>query len=556
MKKKILINVSLLVAASIIITFILMNVVVYQRTIAEMKISVESEIGYVKEALQRFGDDYLTQEVGAITESRITLIGTNGEILFETLQETGELDNHSERPEVREAFQYGVGSDLRTSSTMDKEMFYYAVKLDDGRVLRMCRATSSVFENIKSSIGFGVVLLLLFIVVAIMLTEKMAKRLVEPINRLNLNEPLVNVEYEELSPLLVRIHEQNRQIREQMQRLKQNQEEYLAITEHMKDGLIITNQDVVLSINRAAQQLFGVAADKCLGRDIITVSRNKQLREAFQGALSGTTKEYQMELGDKVYQVLSNPVWTKRAKVTGIVILILDVTEKQRAEQMRREFTANVSHELKTPLMSISGYAEIIQNGIAKPEDIGDFAGRIYSEANHLRILVEDIIHLSRLDEESDTVLTDEVDLLQLALEIKERLAIKCEENNIDFKIKGEAVKIRGAKHVLDEMIYNLCDNAIAYNKPGGVVQVAIDRTAGAKVGLEVKDSGIGIPKDEQARIFERFYRVDKSHSRKTGGTGLGLAIVKRGALLHDAQIVLESEAGKGTKIQIVFKED
>ena len=350
-----------------------------------------------------------------------------------------------------------------------------------------------------------------------------------PLNRLDLNRPLENKAYEELSPLLVRIDKQNRQIKTQMEQLKKNQEEYVAITEHMKDGLIVTNKKVVLSINHAATELFGIEREECIGHDIITVSRNEVLREVLESVFSGREKEVPVDIGGRTYQLIGNPVCDEHGTITGAVIFIMDVTEKQKAEMMRREFSANVSHELKTPLMSISGYAEIMKNGMVRPEDMKKFAGRIFSEANRLSTLVEDIIKLSRLDEDDGSLPMEDTDLLKIAGEVSERLVMRAASEQIQVEVSGTSIVIEGARQVLYEMIYNLCDN------------------------VSVRDDGIGIAKEHQDRIFERFYRVDKSHSKETGGTGLGLSIVKHGAILHGAALSLQSEPGKGTEITIDF---
>ena len=355
-----------------------------------------------------------------------------------------------------------------------------------------------------------------------------------------------------MSPLLGRIHQQQKQIQQQMEELRHNQEEYLAITEYMKDGLIVTNQSVVLSINRSAQNLFDVTAEECINHNIVTVSRNEQLKEALDHALEGSSEERMLELDGRVYQLLANPVRVDNV-VSGAVILVLDVTEKQKAEVMRREFSANVSHELKTPLMSISGYAEIIENNMVKPEDIPKFAGRIHSEASRLSSLVEDIIKLSRLDENDQSIPMEEVDLMQICRDVEGHLSIRAKEQQVKMTLRGESCRIKGARQVLYEMIYNLCDNAIKYNKKDGEVEVTVSRGRNGRAIVAVADTGIGIAKEDQERIFERFYRVDKSHSRETGGTGLGLSIVKHGAILHDAKIKIESTLGTGTKIILEF---
>ena len=500
------------------------------------------------------GTEYLDMDVSRITTSRITLIDSDGNVLFESEEPADELENHSERPEVIEALQDGVGYDGRLSQTFSKQTYYYALRLDNGMVIRVSDTMDSVWKNLISGLGIAIALIVLLTVLALVCVRFVTNRIVAPINHLDLEHPLDNEgeTYEEISPLLGRIHKQNQQIYSQVQQLKQNQEEYLAITEYMKDGLIVTNRKVVLSINRSAQRLFGVTLDECINHDIVTVSRNEVLKEALKEALQGNSSEKLLELGGRVYQLLANPVRVSDG-VGGAVILVLDVTEKQAAEKMRREFSANVSHELKTPLMSISGYAEIIENGMVRPEDIQKFAGRIHAEASRLSNLVEDIIRLSRLDEAGDAPLPKElVNLSEICEDVKKHLAASAAEKNVEFCYSGVPVQVTGVRQVLYEMVFNLCDNAIKYNQTGGKVDLTLEKLNGT-VKLTVRDTGIGIAKEDLDRIFERFYRVDKSHSRETGGTGLGLSIVKHGAILHKAKVNVESEPGKGTAIEIVF---
>lgn len=553
MKRKIFKHTGLLVVLAVLFTFLMMNIVLYDRTSRDMKDSVRTECRNLKSVLDQVGEDYLTPEKGDLTSSRLTLIDEEGKVLFESLEPADRMEDHGDRPEFRQALSTGTGSDLRASKTFHEQVYYYAMRLEDGNVIRVSRSTDTVFKNMESGFLLVLGLLALFGTLALIFVNRTAKRLIEPINHLDLEHPMDSVVYEELSPLLVRIEQQNRQIQEQMSMLKRSQEEYLAITEYMKDGLIVTNRKVVLSINRAAQNLFDVTQGECVNHDIITVSRNEKLRDAFQAALAGDSEDLLMDIQGRTYQLLANPVRAGEAKVTGVVILILDITERQKAEMMRKEFSANVSHELKTPLMSISGYAEIIENGMVKSGDIREFAGRIHSEANRLTSLVEDIIKLSRLDEQEKSLSMEKVDLLEIAKEVERRLILKADKAHVRMEIRGEKAVVTGNYQVLYEMIFNLCDNALKYNHPGGFVEVCILTKSGGKTEIRVRDNGIGIAKEDQERIFERFYRVDKSHSRETGGTGLGLSIVKHGAILHDAKIHMKSALGKGTTVSLIF---
>lgn len=553
MKKKIFSNASVLIIVSVVLSFAVTGFFLYGRILTNMKTTVGEECRFLANAMEAAqGDSAYLKKLCEGIESRVTFIDGTGQVIFES-QASGEaLDNHGDRPEVIEAAGDGTGSDVRYSDTLAKQTFYYAMKLSDGSVLRVARTTDSVLKNMASGFGAMAVTTLAIIVLAVVLAKKTAKRMVEPLNNLNLNEPLENKIYEELEPLLVRLDKQNKKISEQMERLRQNQEEYLAITEHMKDGLIVMNREVVLSINTAATKLFEVRREECVGHSIVTVSRNEALKAVLASVFAGNDTQRPADIHGRAYHIFGNPVLDSAGNVTGAVIFILDVTEKQKAEMMRREFSANVSHELKTPLMSISGYAEIMKNGLVRPEDMKNFAGRIFDEASRLSTLVGDIIKLSRLDEADGTLPTETVDLYEMACETKEQLFMSAEKNHITVEVSGSSAKMTGVPQVLGEMLYNLCDNAIKYNRPGGHVWIDV-RCDGDCVVLKVADDGIGIAKEHQERIFERFYRVDKSHSKETGGTGLGLSIVKHGAMLHNAGMDIESTPGQGTRLKFIF---
>ena len=553
MKKKIFFNASILVILSVVISFIAMSRLMYHGTLDDMKEAVRDDCLFLRNVLEETDAELYLEKLCDGIKSRVTYIDEDGTVIYDSAADSENMSNHSGRPEVSSAESAGVGSEVRYSTTLDEQTFYYAMVLSDGSVIRVARTTDSVLRSMVSGLVLMCVILLVIGVLAVILAGKTAQRLVRPLNRLDLNRPLENKAYEELSPLLVRIDKQNRQIKTQMEQLKKNQEEYVAITEHMKDGLIVTNKKVVLSINHAATELFGIEREECIGHDIITVSRNEVLREVLESVFSGREKEVPVDIGGRTYQLIGNPVYDEHGTITGAVIFIMDVTEKQKAEMMRREFSANVSHELKTPLMSISGYAEIMKNGMVRPEDMKKFAGRIFSEANRLSTLVEDIIKLSRLDEDDGSLPMEDTDLLKIAGEVSERLVMRAASEQIQVEVSGTSIVIEGARQVLYEMIYNLCDNAIKYNHVGGHVWITVgENTEGHRI-VSVRDDGIGIAKEHQDRIFERFYRVDKSHSKETGGTGLGLSIVKHGAILHGAALSLQSEPGKGTEITIDF---
>ena len=552
MKQKILNQVGVLLISSILITFLVVSLSMFEKFGVYMKESVREEAEYISLAIEETDGACLSYDLSKLSSaSRITLLDSDGTVLFDSLEPAEKMENHSNRPEFQQALKIGRGETVRYSDTLSKQTFYYALLLEDGKVLRMARTTDTVLAFLNSSITLMGILVFVIIIAAFFIVQRQTNKLIEPINKLDLEHPLRHVEYEELRPLLLRVHDQNKQIAQQVQELTERHEEYLAITENMKDGLVVASQTEVLSINKAAQELFQVRADECIHKPISRVSRNKEFRSAVEHALSGEYNEVVLTMDARSYQLLANPV-SVSGKLYGVVILIWDITEQKQAEQMRREFSANVSHELKTPLMSISGYAELIEIGMVRSEDIPEFAGRIHQEANRLTALVQDIIQLSKLEEGDGEFPKEEVDLYNLTQDIMKNLDHTAVQKNVAVSLSGEHVEIYGVRHILFEMLFNLMDNGIKYNVENGWLQVKIWE-ARDKVYWQVKDSGIGIAREEQERIYERFYRVDKSHSRQTGGTGLGLSIVKHGAQLHKAGIRTESQLGKGTAITLEF---
>ena len=444
MKKKILTHTSVMIILTVILTFIAASFVMYDKFDSVMKKGVRDEAEYVKVGMEETGDEYLSEKVGKATDTRITLTDAEGTVLYDSEADAKKLPNHGDRPEFVQAMKEGQGEVVRYSETLSKQTFYYAVRLNDGEILRLAKTTDSVFHTLFTSFAVLGILMLVIILVEFMLVQQQTKQLIEPINNLDLEHPLENVCYDELKPLLLRVDQQNRQIAAQLEELKQT-------------------------------------------------------------------------------------------------------------EAVRREFSANVSHELKTPLMSISGYAELMMNGMVRPENIKDFSGRIYKEANRLGNLVADIIQLSRLDEQQDgSVSMESVELDELAEDVYHNLQEHAGKKKISLEYHGEPATVQGVRHVLYEMLYNIADNAVRYTNPGGHIRIYVGKKGG-KPFYRVEDDGIGIPKSEQKRIFERFYRVDKSHSRQTGGTGLGLSIVKHGATLHHAKINVDSDLGKGTKMELLF---
>lgn len=484
-------------------------------------------------------------------ELRITWIDKNGKVLFDNKTDASSMENHLEREEVRQAVENGYGKSSRYSETLTEKSLYSAKKLSDGSVLRLSVSQYSVLTLFLGMLRPVLIIALLAVVLALLLAYRLSKNIVTPLNKLNLDSPLSNKVYEELSPLLKRMDAQQRQLKHQSEELKRKREEFETATENMSEGLIILNEKgVILSINRAAAKMLGLSEDS-VGKDIFSEKTSVNLKEPTQIALSGKNKEEVFALRDGNCQLLANPVSTD-GKVTGAALLVLDVTEKERAEQMRREFTANVSHELKTPLQTISGYAELLANGMVADKDKTAFSEKIYAEAQRMIRLIEDIIKLSNLDEGAVELTRETVDLYVTAENTVRSLLPAAKKANVTLSLNGENAEIYGIPQLLTAVVYNLCDNAIKYNKDGGTVFVNVKNNA-ENIVLSVRDTGIGIPKEQQERIFERFYRVDKSHSKEVGGTGLGLSIVKHAAKLHDAKITLESEVGKGTGITVIF---
>lgn len=482
---------------------------------------------------------------------RITWIGTDGSVLYDSVSDADKMENHFEREEVREALAEGYGESSRYSSTLMQRYLYSARRLPDGTVLRLAATQNSLFVLTFGMLPPICMIFVIAVLLSVLLASRLSKKIVRPLNELNLDDPLSNDEYDELSPLLRRIDTQQQQIRRQKEELKQKQSEFETVTGEMAEGIVLLNQKgVILSINRAAAKLLE-ADSFAVGKDLLSVNRNLALTELLHRTEGGKRAETVLELGMGKYQLAANPVLSND-QVIGTVILLLDVTEKEKSEQMRREFTANVSHELKTPLHTISGYAELLANGMVKPEDIVKFSKQIYAEAQRMIRLVEDIIKLSHLDEGANDMKREEIDLFTLAEHTVKTLAPEAENAEIQIELCGETAIICGITQLLGSIVYNLFDNAIKYNHRGGSVSVSVKNEREFAV-LLVADTGIGIPAEYQERIFERFYRVDKSHSKEIGGTGLGLSIVKHAARLHGALIELHSIVGSGTTVTVKF---
>ena len=507
-----------------------------------------AELNLAAPSVERDGLDYL--ESLEDTSSRITWVAADGRVLFDSDASADEMDNHADRSEIAEALETGSGESERYSATMTEKTLYMARRLADGSVLRVSSAFYTILTVALGSMQALFAILLAAIAVSVLLARRLSRRIITPLNTLDLQHPLDNDAYEELSPLLKRIDQQNRRIEAQVAELKRRQDEFSAVTRSMNEGLVLLNaENHVLSLNPAAMRLFNAGED-CVGRDFVTVSRDVPVTNAVRDALSTGRGAAQLERGERIYQIECSRIESDGA-ILGVALVAFDTTERAQAEQMKREFTANVSHELKTPLQSIMGSAELLENGLVKSEDQPRFIERIRSEAARLMALIEDIIRLSELDEGA-AVPMEAVDLLSIAKDAADTLQESANKKNVTLALEGESVRVQGVPRLIYEIAYNLCDNAIRYNRAGGHVRVRVQPENGYAL-LEVADDGIGIPEEHQRRVFERFYRVDKSHSRASGGTGLGLSIVKHAAALHHAEIELKSEVGKGTTISVRF---
>ena len=509
---------------------------------------LKEELSLVATNVDKVGTEYFDNFDSSVF--RFTLVSADGSVLYDSQAKAEDMENHLDREEIAEALENGNGSSARYSSTLTERTFYEATRLQNGNVLRISISQVTVGALILGMLPAICAIVLISIVVALVLSHKMAKSIVKPLNELDLENPAENETYEELTPILTKINKQHKQITRQMRELKQKSDEFEQITASMNEGLVLLDKKgVVLSINAAAKKLFS-ADETAVGRDFLTLDRSIDMNHTIEKALNGKHSEFREERNGNEYQFIINRTESD-GKTVGIVILCFDVTEAAFAERNRKEFTANVSHELKTPLQSIIGSAELLENDLVKPEDTKRFVGNIKNEATRLVSLINDIIRLSQLDEDSEPV-TESVDLYELSKEVIEVLSVSAAKRQVNLELEGESCIIKGIRRYLYEIIYNLCDNAIRYNKENGKVIIDVSQKDGNTV-LSVTDTGIGIPAEHQSRIFERFYRVDKSHSKETGGTGLGLSIVKHAVGYHDGTIKLDSKVDEGTVITVTF---
>lgn len=549
MKNKIFRALVALAAMAVLVASGLITFLVSQDYFNETKKELAQEARYISMGLESGGNDFLNK-IAAENGSnvRITLIDKDGIVLFDNQAEAKTLENHAMRQEIMEAVAVGAGEAERFSDTLDKTTYYYAVRLEDGKILRLARTIDSIYKSVLQMLPImgGIVIVVAFL--ASIVARRVTFNLIKPLDQVNLDEPLDNETYDELAPFLTRIAKQKRQLSKNLKKLRGKQEELTIITNNMNEGLVLLNgQQNVLFINESAAKIFGFSAKEVIGRNILTVDRAQEVQDLLQKVSQAGKGEGLYEKDGHFYQLSGSSV-----NGSGSVILIYDVTEKMTAEKLRREFSANVSHELKTPLQSILGYAEIMKNGLVKDEDKQRFLERIHAEAGNMIELIQNIMELSRLDENKTLDEFEDVDLLKLAQSVTLRLKHKAQTKGVTLNVSGSSACVCGVQSILSEVLYNLVDNSIKYNKDNGKVDIKV-QDGSDEVTVSVSDTGIGIGAADRERVFERFYRADKSHSKEIGGTGLGLSIVKHGVLFHKGRVELESEPGVGTTITFVL---
>lgn len=545
---------SLLTAA---VCLMLMISILHSYFFSQIKMEIASEASFVAAGVEQAGLEYF-ENFDFTAHSRITWIGADGTVIYDTAHNAQKMENHSDREEFKEAVKNGTGESERYSKTLAEKTLYYAILLDDGTVIRVSSERYTTLVLMLDMVRPMIFILVAILLLSIVISQLMAKMIVKPINDIDLENPDIEKSYEEISPLLRKINKQNKTIAKQMKNLRQKQNEFNTITENMCEGfLLIDKKTELLSYNSAALKILNAGSSNIeVNKSVYYINRSENFRLAVEKALKGKSNEKKLVLNGKVYNILANPVFTEKESVKevhGAVLVILDITEKELREEMRHEFTSNVSHELKTPLTSIYGISEMLMSGMVKQEDVGRFAGDIYAESGRMITLINDIIKLSQLDEESSIADQKEpVDLYDSATEVIQRLTSTAQKRGISLVLEGEHAIINGVPAMISEIIYNLCDNALKYNKDDGRVTITVVNNA-KHPKLVVEDTGIGIPAEHLDRVFERFYRVDKSHSRKIGGTGLGLSIVKHSVMYHNGKINIESKPNVGTKITIIF---
>ena len=549
MTKRIFRSIFTVAAVILLASFVLITGVLYEYFSNKQVDQLNMQTHLAAQGLEAAGEDYLSDM--DLSGCRLPWIAADGTVLYDSQAEQSGMENHADREEVRQALKTGHGESMRYSTTLMERQLYSADRLSDGTVVRISDTQYTPLTLILGMIQPVIIIALIALLLSLLLASRMAKRIVKPLNEMSLDNAEKIETYPELAPLTDKLKSQQNQLREQEKELRRRRDEFDAATGSMTEGLVLLNeQGSVLSINKAATKALDIGR-YCIGKDIRALSEEPRLRETVEKALGGEHGEAHITLGGVSYRLYASPV-ASGDRVAGAALLMLDTTEKEKAEQLRREFSANVSHELKSPLHTISGCAELLANGIVKPEDVPHFLSQIQSESKRMIALIEDIIKLSHLDEGAEDMQREDVDLLSVARREAGNLSQAAEDAGVTLTVSGESAVINGIPQLLAAIVHNLCENAIKYNHPGGFARVNV-RREGKKTLLTVEDDGIGIPPEEQQRIFERFYRVDKSHSKEVGGTGLGLSIVKHAAALHNARISVVSAPDRGTTITLAF---
>ena len=529
--------------------------VLYRYFDSQLSEEVKNEAEYLAAAVESYGLDVL-QDLPESAE-RVTLVASDGTVLFDNCFDAAAMGSHADREEIQGALQSGAAQTLRRSDTYRKQMVYYAIRLNSGNVLRISTTRYTAAAVLTSMIQPFLWIAFAILMLSGLLAAQVSHKIVEPLNQLDLEQPEDNESYVEIAPLLTKISWQKKTIQEQLEQAKKQQEEFAQITENMQEGLLLLDyRGDILSSNRSAMRILGISPTAKLfegsqRQNVIALNRSESFCTAVDRVLAGEHQELILELDGGYCQMTGNPV-LHDGKVEGGVLLFVDVTQQYQNEKLRREFTANVSHELKTPLTSISGFAEIMKDGLVRPEDVPQFAGKIFSESQRLITLVGDIIKISQLDADMLPYEKEPVDLYELSEEIVSRLQERADQKGITMTLNGQPTQVMTVRKIADEVIYNLCDNAIKYNQPQGRVEISVEPGM-EQVRLSVRDTGIGISPADQRRVFERFYRVDKSHSRQIGGTGLGLSIVKHGAAYLGVKVELESTLGQGSCFSLIW---
>ena len=562
MRKKIFTGIAVVAIAIMLVSTGLVTEIIYDYMGDKIDEQLADEATLVERGWLLDGEKYLeTLEKSTNIGSRITLLSSSGEVLYDSAADTHKMENHMERPEVKEALEKGEGFATRTSYTLAHDMRYYAKKTGDGNIIRISVSHDSRMQLLLDTAGSLIFALAAVLLLGLTISFRIAKAITKPINDINLDNPGISEGYDEIAPLLARIREQNSSIRAQMEKLRKSREEFNIITENMSEGIVIIDKDgEILTYNSAAPAMLRAAekgtaassAEEKIEGSVLKLNRSEPFRSAVNAALAGSHEHTYIRNERATYEMIASPV-KDRGTLNGAILIILDATQRERGERLRREFTSNVSHELKTPLTSIYGISDMMASGMVKAEDVQGFAKTIKEESARLISLIDDIMKLSRLDEKAGEDTQETADLWEIAAQTVQRLAPKAAQNDIKLELKGGAATVKGPDYIVDEIVYNLCENGIKYNKPEGTVTVSVTEEAG-KCILTVRDTGIGIPKGEEERVFERFYRVDKSHSKKIGGTGLGLSIVKHGVAFLGGSVWLESEEGIGTTVTVVFQ--